>query len=99
MLKKRGFLWIGPSLLIIASIINLLNSNISNGLRIAWLVLLPISIILTVTGVISHIREIRTKKIQHLTTNSWFSLASPKLAFGQLRLFSERYRKYGQNGN
>lgn len=62
MLKNRLYLWIGPSLLIIASVINLLNSKISNGLRITWLVLLPISIILTVIGIISHIRETRNRK-------------------------------------
>jgi hypothetical protein len=55
-------LWIGPSLLIIASVINLLNSKISNGLRITWLVLLPVSIILTVIDIISHIRETRNRK-------------------------------------
>jgi hypothetical protein len=62
MLKNRLYLWIGPSLLIIASVINLLNSKISNGLRITWLVLLPVSIILTVIDIISHIRETRNRK-------------------------------------
>ena len=53
--RETNFLWLGPGLAAISGIINLLNSNISNGLRIAWYIITPISIIGTIYGIICHV--------------------------------------------
>lgn len=57
MFKNKKFMWVGPGLVVIAGIINLLNPGISNVIKVAWYVLLPLALVAVIYGIISHIRS------------------------------------------
>jgi cytochrome c-type biogenesis protein CcmH/NrfF len=48
------FQWVAPFLVLVAGCINLINSELSNTLKIIWLCMFPIVIILLVVGIINH---------------------------------------------
>jgi hypothetical protein len=52
--KPKRFQWLGPLLVMISGVLCLSNPTMSKNLKIAWLILMPIAIIMALIGVINH---------------------------------------------
>ena len=52
--RKRKWLWVGPLLIVLAGIVNLLNPSLPPALKNLWLILMPVALAITLFGINLH---------------------------------------------
>jgi hypothetical protein len=66
LIKPRKYAWIGPICSVILGILYLTNRALSSNLRVSWYILLPIAVVISIMGIIAHVKT--NKEDQTLLT-------------------------------
>jgi hypothetical protein len=66
--KPVGFQWVVPLLVLISGLINLCNPNLSESIRILWIILISLSFMSVIVGIVNHRKLIIKKKASKEST-------------------------------